>query len=68
MAKAVMECLGDWNIRDRVQALSFDRTSSNTGNKLGACTLIEAQLGRDLLHLACRHHMMEIVAESFHSL
>jgi hypothetical protein len=63
MAKTVVNCLDDWNIRDRVQAMSFDTASSNTGNKLGACTLIEAQIGRDLLHLACRHHIMETVAE-----
>jgi len=63
MAKAVVDCLDDWNIRNRVQALSFDTTSSNTGNKLGACTLIEVQIGRELLHLACRQHIIEIVAE-----
>lgn len=63
MADAIVGCLDDWNIRDRVQALSFDTTSSNTGVNNGACTLVEKLIGRDLIHLACRHHMMEIVAE-----
>ena len=63
MAKAVMDCLEDWGVKDRVQAMSFDTTSSNTGCKSGACTLLEQMIGRDLLHLACRHHMLEIVIE-----
>ena len=29
----------------------------------GACTLLQEALGHDLLHLACRHHILEIVAE-----
>lgn len=63
MAKAVVDCLDDWNIKHRVVALSFDTTSSNTGCKAGACTIIETMLGRLLLHLACRHHIMEIIAD-----
>ena len=61
MAKAVIDCLEDWCVKDRIQAMSFDTTSSNTGLKSGACTLLEQMVGRDLLHLACRHHIMEIV-------
>jgi hypothetical protein len=63
MSKAVVDCLEDWGVKDRVVSLSFDTTSSNTGVISGACTLIEAALGRDLLHLACRHHILELVAE-----
>jgi hypothetical protein len=63
IAKAVMDCLEDWGVKDRIQAMSFDTTSSNTGCKSGACTLLEEMVGRDLLHLACRHHIIEIVAE-----
>ena len=62
MATAVIECLVDQKIKDSITAMSFDTTSSNTGSKSGACTHIEAMIGRDLLHLACRHHMMEIIA------
>jgi hypothetical protein len=63
MADAVLGCLDDWNITHRVQGLSFDTTSSNTGINVGACTLVEKLIGRDLLHFACRHHIMEVVAE-----
>ena len=50
-----------------MQALSFDTTSSNTSKENGACTLLGKMIGRDLLHLACRHHMMDTVAEKVFS-
>ena len=67
MTVAVLGCLEDWRITHRVQAMSFDTTSSNTGRMIGAFTLIELQVGRYLLHLACCHHVMEIVAENVFS-
>jgi len=63
MAKAVIDSLEEWGGKDWVVSMSFDTTSSNTGVKLGACTLIETALGRDLLHRACRYHILELVAE-----
>ena len=63
MTEALLGRFEDWGITHRVQAMSFDKTSSNTGCMIGACILIELQVGRYLLHLACRHHIMEIVAE-----
>lgn len=47
--------------------MSFDTTSSNTGAKRGACTLLETKLGKQLLHLACRHHVFELVLEAVFS-
>jgi hypothetical protein len=41
--------------------LCFDTTASNTGRHAGACTLIEQGLDKNLLYLACRHHIMELV-------
>lgn len=63
VATAVLEVLEDWEVTDRVAALSFDTTSSNSGLTNGACTLIEQRLDREVLHLACRHHVLELVAE-----
>lgn len=60
-AKAVMDCLEDWGLVERVKALSFDTTASNTGRKGGTCALIEAMMDTNLLFLACRHHVMELV-------
>jgi hypothetical protein len=41
----------------------FDTTASNTGRKIGACKLLEQKMDCELLHLACRHHIHEIVLE-----
>ena len=67
MTEAVLGCLENWGIKHRVQAMSFDTNSSNTGHMIGACTSIELQVGRYLLHLACHHHIMEIIAEKIFS-
>ena len=51
-ANAVISCLKEWGVVDRVAALSFDVTASNTGRHSGACLLIERGLNKGLLHLA----------------
>ena len=60
-AAAVVQCLKEWGIEDRVAALCFDTTASNTGLHQGACVLIERSLKKNLLHTACRHHIMELI-------
>ena len=61
-ANAVYRALKDWSIQDSVQALCFDTTSANTGRVNAACVMIKQLLSRDLLYLACRHHMFELIA------
>lgn len=60
--KAVVKALQQWHIADMVQGMCFDTTSSNTGRLHGACVKIEQLLGHALLHFACRHHVLEILA------
>jgi hypothetical protein len=43
--------------------MSYDTTSSNTGYKKGACVWLERKIGRNLLHLSCRHHIFELLVE-----
>lgn len=62
-ASAVVSCLDEWKLKDKVKGLCFDTMASNTGRKNGACILIEQALGRDLLNFACRHHVLEIMLE-----
>ena len=50
-----------WDIENQVVALCFDTTASNTGHRRGACVQIEQKLNQDLLYLACRHHIMELL-------
>jgi len=60
-ASAVAHLLDEWKVTNRVAAMCFDTTSSNTGRTNGACVLLEQKIKRDLLYLACRHHMLELV-------
>ncbi|ESN94365.1 hypothetical protein HELRODRAFT_164196 [Helobdella robusta] len=62
-ATEVHECLLEWNLEESVKALVFDTTASNSGKKNGACTLLQQKLGRNVLHIACRHHISEIILE-----
>ena len=60
-AVAFLKILEDWKIKEKVHGLVFDTTSSNTGIHKGASTLIEDGIGHELVHIGCRHHIMEVV-------
>jgi len=63
-ANACLSTLDDWHLRVQVWGLEifvFDTTSYNTGLNMGACTLIERALGTDLVWIACRHHVFEVM-------
>lgn len=63
-AAACLKVLDDWNIKEQVQGLVFDTTSSNTGIHRGACVLIEKTIGHELVNIGCRHHVLEVVLSS----
>lgn len=60
-AKAVVSAVAEWGATEKIQAMCFDTTSTNTGCYRGACVIIEQLFKRDLLHLACRHHILEVI-------
>jgi len=60
-ADAVHELLALWQCDSLIIGMCFDTTASNTGRVNGACTLLEASIGRPLLWMACRHHMFEVL-------
>ncbi|KAF2902851.1 hypothetical protein ILUMI_03334, partial [Ignelater luminosus] len=64
ISNAVFNTLEKWDLVDNVQAFVFDTTSSNTDRFNGACTLLEMKLGRNILFLACRHHIFELVFQA----
>lgn len=64
IATVVYNKLIQWNLVDKIDAASFDTTASNTGIHKGALKLLEKKLGRDLMNLACRHHIYEIGLKS----
>ena len=59
-ADACMKAIKDWKLEELVQGLDFDTTSFNTGF-IGACTIIEQNLDRNLIWIACRHHVFEVM-------
>jgi hypothetical protein len=60
-ADAVHEYLKSWESESTIVGMCFDTTACNTGRLNGACMLLEKALGRNLLWLACRHHMFEVL-------
>jgi len=68
-AEACLATMDQWSVRQNVVGLVFDTTASNTGFKNGACTFIEQSLGHEVVWVACRHHILELVfASIFHAL
>jgi len=67
-ANAVFQLINYWHLKDRIHFMCFDTTSSNTGGKAGACILLQQKLEKQLLWLACRHHMHELIVANVFSL
>lgn len=61
ISSAVFEQINNWQLKDKVQAICFDTTSTNTGQTNGAAVLLEKLLKRSLLYLPCRHHIYELI-------
>ena len=57
---SVFNTIVHWAITDQVSAI-YNTTTSNTGQSAGAFMLLEKKLGKSLLHLACRYHVMKLV-------
>jgi hypothetical protein len=66
-ADATFESIQQWGLTENIAGMSFDTTSSNTGSHNGAAVLLEAKFGKRLIYLACRHHILELLAESVFS-
>ncbi|KAG7156408.1 hypothetical protein Hamer_G006158 [Homarus americanus] len=56
------------NVEKLVKGLVFDTTASNTGLHRGACVRIEDELEQELVWIACRHHVLEIMLSDVFSL
>ena len=63
-AEAVYGASEQWGISEKVKAMCFDTTASNTGLCKGACILLEQKMDRDLLWFPCRQHVLEIMLEA----
>ena len=66
-ARAVSAALDEWGLSGKVVASGFDTTSSNTGVHKGGCVILQELLGRQILWLPCRHHILELLLRgAFH--
>ena len=63
-AEAILKCVEQWELEDKVVAFVFDTTGSNSGVDKGACVRAQKKMGRKVLFLACRHHMHELLAKN----
>ena len=60
---AVIKALQHWNInKDMIIGCVFDTTNTNSGWKSGVVVRIEEFLQRRVLHVYCRHHVFERMA------
>ena len=64
IANALYDNVKDWELENCICSICFDTTASNTGKKKGACVLFEQMLEKDILYLACRHHIHEIMLQA----
>lgn len=60
MKEQLVGHLQAFDIYDNLVGMCFDTTASNTGPHNGAAALLENELGKSLLWIACRHHVAEL--------
>ena len=61
ITQGIISVLNQWGISgDHILAMSFDTSASNTGAWNGACVKLEVVLKKQVLYLACRHHISEL--------
>ena len=61
VSNAVVTIFQEWGIESLVYAMCFDTTASNNGRRSWACDVIKIRHDKNLLHLACQHHVHGIV-------
>ena len=59
--QAVYDAAKEWDLVENIIGMCLDTTASNTGLKEGACVHLMQHVKRNLLHFACRHHVLELV-------
>ena len=64
ITQAVFTAVEQWGAVEKIQAMCFDTNAVNTGRLNGTCVLLEQLLEKNLLYLACRHHILEIILKS----
>lgn len=63
-ANAAFSEVKKWGAVEKIEAMCFDTTAVNTGRLNGTCVLLEQLFEKDLLYLACRHHISEVILKA----
>src|SRR5688572_22314725 len=58
---AFFQELNEWCLNTFVQVLMFDTMASNTGLKMGNCTLLGQAVDKELAWIAGRHYVFEVM-------
>lgn len=61
LSDTLLDITTEFNLSERIIGLVCDTENTNTGYSGGTCTKFEKKIKKELLHLSCRHHIMEIV-------
>lgn len=54
----------EWQLEGFIKAVCSDMASVNTGEENGTCHLFREHYNDNILTLACRHHMLELVSKA----
>ena len=63
-AKALNELLVAWKLKKKMVVLVSNITTINSGSQKEADTLFEKQFNKNVLHLACWHHILELLVKA----
>lgn len=61
IAESVWRVVDMWNIAENILCICFDTENTNSGRMNGVVKLLTDKFGRDLLQLACRRHVYEVI-------
>ncbi|XP_029708295.2 uncharacterized protein LOC109401706 [Aedes albopictus] len=64
IAQAVVKLLEEKGIENSIKGICYDTTAANSGIQNGSVVLLEKLIGRSLLRLPCRHHILELILEA----
>lgn len=61
LREELWNCVNKYDLTNCVIGLVCDTENTNTGLRGGTCAKFELRIVKELLHLCCRHHILEIV-------
>lgn len=61
ISDTVFQHISEWNLLKQLIGICTDTTASNTGIHIGSVILFQQLLKRNILYLACRHHVFELI-------